>query len=182
MEPKNLKQIYTDGASNDEMGYGAWAVIIIDQNGKRQQYSGSIETEKSNVAELHAILIGLRQCQHNDSVIVHTDHESFVKIVNHESKTKLDQELWGKVFAEIQRINDVKFIHVSSSHSGVGLNADCHRLVTSVIKDRISHDRLALYESYAKSYPDLTISDVYNRVSKMVEQWVKYDYEATKVK
>lgn len=167
---KGRIQIYTDGASYDEMNFGAWAAIVIDSLGDRRQRSGIVNHGKSSIAELTAIIEALRMCSSELGIDVHTDHQPIIMAVNGQSKPKYDIDIWNELFSEIKRFkHGVSFYHVTSTRSGGRFNAECHRLVTSIILDRHSHYALSLYEKWAEIAPDRKVGEI----RKIVDEQVK---------
>lgn len=67
-----MKYIYTDGSCLMDMR-GGWGIVIIDENAKQIEYSGSESETTNNRMELKAVIEALKLLDKKDEIIIYTD-------------------------------------------------------------------------------------------------------------
>jgi len=71
-------KIYTDGACSGNPGPGGWGAVILDQDNKQKNISGSEKNTTNNRMELLAAIMSLKKIKSNSEVIIFTD-STYVK-------------------------------------------------------------------------------------------------------
>ena len=71
-------KIYTDGACSGNPGPGGWGAVILDQNDKQKNISGSEKNTTNNRMELLAAIMSLKKVKTNSEVVIFTD-STYVK-------------------------------------------------------------------------------------------------------
>ena len=66
-------KIYTDGACSGNPGPGGWGAVILDQNDKQKNISGSEKNTTNNRMELLAAIMSLKKIKTNSEVVIFTD-------------------------------------------------------------------------------------------------------------
>ena len=66
-------KIYTDGACSGNPGPGGWGAVIIDQDDKQKNISGSEKNTTNNRMELLAAIMSLKKIKANSEVVIFTD-------------------------------------------------------------------------------------------------------------
>ena len=71
-------KIYTDGACSGNPGPGGWGAVILDQDSKQKNISGSEKNTTNNRMELLAAIMSLKKIKTNSEVVIFTD-STYVK-------------------------------------------------------------------------------------------------------
>ena len=71
-------KIYIDGACSGNPGPGGWGAVIIDQDDKQKNISGSEKNTTNNRMELLAAIMSLKKIKTNSEVVIFTD-STYVK-------------------------------------------------------------------------------------------------------
>ena len=71
-------KIYTDGACSGNPGPGGWGAVILDQDDKQKNISGSEKNTTNNRMELLAAIMSLKKIKTNSEVVIFTD-STYVK-------------------------------------------------------------------------------------------------------
>ena len=71
-------KIYTDGACSGNPGPGGWGAVILDQDDKQKNISGSEKNTTNNRMELLAAIMSLKKIKANSKVVIFTD-STYVK-------------------------------------------------------------------------------------------------------
>ena len=66
-------KIYTDGACSGNPGPGGWGAVILDQDEKQKNISGSEKNTTNNRMELLAAIMSLKKIKTNSEVVIFTD-------------------------------------------------------------------------------------------------------------
>ena len=66
-------KIYTDGACSGNPGPGGWGAVILDQDNKQKNISGSEKNTTNNRMELLAAIMSLKKIKTNSEVVIFTD-------------------------------------------------------------------------------------------------------------
>ncbi|MEF8726011.1 MAG: ribonuclease HI family protein [Candidatus Bipolaricaulota bacterium] len=115
-KPANTLNIYTDGASRGNPGDGAWAYIILDNEGELvAEQAGYIGHTTNNRAEYFAVIRSLQRAKElsPERVHVHSDSQLLVNQVSGNWKVK-DEEL-RRLYSRIKSLED-NFSTVEFSH------------------------------------------------------------------
>ena len=70
--------IYTDGACSGNPGPGGWGAVILDNDNKQKNISGSEENTTNNRMELSAAIMALEEVNMNSEITIYTD-SNYVK-------------------------------------------------------------------------------------------------------
>jgi ribonuclease HI len=70
--------IYTDGACSGNPGPGGWGAVILDNDNKQKNISGSEENTTNNRMELSAAIMALEEVNMNSEITIYTD-STYVK-------------------------------------------------------------------------------------------------------
>lgn len=132
--------IYTDGAYSYHNNVGGWAAIIVDQDSRESEITGSVRHVTSNRMELLAVLEGLFTLSQPTDVKVVTDskyvEESFNKGWLHKwvEESQFERphfELW-RILYNLDKIHDIKIKWVKG-HSGHHYNERCDKLASGEV-------------------------------------------------
>lgn len=126
--------LITDGAyssSRDQMGIG---LVFVNKNTNKIviQYSRMYKKGTNNIAEIAAVLVGLRMIKKPiDSLIIYTDSEYVRGCASLGWKRKKNQLLWKTFDKELDRVKElcpkIEFKHVDG-HTGDYYNELCDSL------------------------------------------------------
>lgn len=138
-------EIYTDGSCLGNPGPGGWGVIICD-NGKEIEMSGSEPDTTNNRMELLSAICALRYLEGPCEVTLYTDSQYLCNGINlgwaekwknngwmrGKNKPALNPDLWDELLA-LTSYHSVKFVWVQG-HNGDALNTRCDKLATTASK------------------------------------------------
>ena len=138
-------KIYTDGACSGNPGPGGWGAVILDQDDKQKNISGSEKNTTNNRMELLAAIMSLKKIKTNSEVVIFTD-STYVKNgitewmknwkkngwKNSSKKTVKNRDLWEKL-DELCEANSVSWKWVKG-HSTNEFNNLADELATKAIK------------------------------------------------
>ena len=138
-------KIYTDGACSGNPGPGGWGAVILDQNDKQKNISGSEKNTTNNRMELLAAIMSLKKIKTNSEVIIFTD-STYVKNgitewmknwkkngwKNSSKKPVKNKDLWEKL-DKLCEANSVSWKWVKG-HSTNEFNNLADELATKAIK------------------------------------------------
>ena len=138
-------KIYTDGACSGNPGPGGWGAVILDQNDKQKNISGSEKNTTNNRMELLAAIMSLKKIKSNSEVIIFTD-STYVKNgitewmknwkkngwKNSNKKPVKNKDLWVKL-DKLCEANNVTWKWVKG-HSTNEFNNLADELATKAIK------------------------------------------------
>lgn len=126
---------YTDGACSGNPGPAGCGVVLISPEGKVHEGYDFIGESTNNVAELTAILRAVEWASPEPSaILVHTDSQYSIGVLQKGWKAKANQELVAKVRA-VLATRDVRLVYVPG-HSGVPLNERADELARESIVAR----------------------------------------------
>ena len=137
--------IYTDGACSGNPGPGGWGAVILDQNDKQKNISGSEKNTTNNRMELLAAIMSLKKIKTNSEVVIFTD-STYVKNgitewmknwkkngwKNSSKKPVKNKDLWEKL-DKLCETNSVSWKWVKG-HSTNEFNNLADELATKAIK------------------------------------------------
>lgn len=129
--------LYTDGAfsfSNQQMGVGL-VFINIDTNKEILKYSNMYKGGTNNIAELAAVVIGLRMIKGSiESLTIYTDSEYVRGCAVQGWKRKKNKAMWEEFDKQYNRVKelcpDIRFVHVKG-HAGNKYNEVVDKLAVS---------------------------------------------------
>ena len=138
-------KIYTDGACSGNPGPGGWGAVILDQDSKQKNISGSEKNTTNNRMELLAAIMSLKKIKNNSEVVIFTD-STYVKNgitewmknwkkngwKNSSKKPVKNRDLWEKL-DELCEANNVSWKWVKG-HSTNEFNNLADELATKAIK------------------------------------------------
>ena len=138
-------KIYTDGACSGNPGPGGWGAVILDQNDKQKNISGSEKNTTNNRMELLAAIMSLKKIKTNSEVVIFTD-STYVKNgitewmknwkkngwKNSSKKPVKNKDLWEKL-DKLCEANSVSWKWVKG-HSSNEFNNLADELATKAIK------------------------------------------------
>jgi len=138
-------KIYTDGACSGNPGPGGWGAVILDQDDKQKNISGSEKNTTKNRMELLAAIMSLKKIKNNSEVVIFTD-STYVKNgitewmknwkkngwKNSSKKPVKNKDLWEKL-DKLCEANSVSWKWVKG-HSSNEFNNLADELATKAIK------------------------------------------------
>ena len=138
-------KIYTDGACSGNPGPGGWGAVILDQDDKQKNISGSEKNTTNNRMELLAAIMSLKKIKTNSEVVIFTD-STYVKNgitewmknwkkngwKNSSKKPIKNKDLWEKL-DKLCEANSVSWKWVKG-HSTNEFNNLADELATKAIK------------------------------------------------
>ena len=138
-------KIYTDGACSGNPGPGGWGAVILDQDDKQKNISGSEKNTTNNRMELLAAIMSLKKIKTNSEVVIFTD-STYVKNgitewmknwkkngwINSSKKPIKNKDLWEKL-DKLCEANSVSWKWVKG-HSTNEFNNLADELATKAIK------------------------------------------------
>jgi len=138
-------KIYTDGACSGNPGPGGWGAVILDQDDKQKNISGSEKNTTNNRMELLAAIMSLKKIKSNSEVVIFTD-STYVKNgitewmknwkkngwKNSNKKPVKNKDLWVKL-DKLCEANSVSWKWVKG-HSSNEFNNLADELATKAIK------------------------------------------------
>lgn len=138
-------KIYTDGACSGNPGPGGWGAVILDQDDKQKNISGSEKNTTNNRMELLAAIMSLKKIKTNSEVVIFTD-STYVKNgitewmknwkkngwKNSSKKPVKNKDLWEKL-DKLCETNNVSWKWVKG-HSTNEFNNLADELATKAIK------------------------------------------------
>jgi len=145
--------LYCDGACSGNPGYGGYGVILEFQGTEKEMKgyicddNGKPVITTNNIAELTAVIVGLKTLRYPCHVVVTTDSKYVSDAFNQgwiyrwlqngwkadKGKPVKNRELWEKLL-ELCKIHKVEFVHVNG-HSGHVYNERCDALAKEAIKE-----------------------------------------------
>jgi ribonuclease HI len=127
-------QVWTDGACSGNPGPAGAGVVIIDGK-ERVELSEYLGTATNQIAELEAILRGLRAIEDRSRpVVVYSDSAYSIGLLtaNPPWKAKKNVELVAELRELVRAFADLRFVKVPG-HAGVPLNERCDQLARDAI-------------------------------------------------
>jgi ribonuclease HI len=127
---KETKTIYTDGSCHPQNpGPGGYGVVVIDEDGSHQEFSGGYKRTTNNRMELIACIEALKAVDEDAKIILHTDSQ-YVQLgitdwikgwkrrgwKNASNKPVKNQDLWV-ILDELAQNHQVQFKWVKA-HDG----------------------------------------------------------------
>ncbi len=94
-------KIYTDGSCRVNPGTGGWAALIIHEDGRHQEVSGSEDKTTNNRMEQIAAIKALEQIPPSAIVTIFSDSNYLVGTMTRGWKRNHNQELWERLDVEV---------------------------------------------------------------------------------
>lgn len=130
-----MYELWTDGACSGNPGpMGVGIMLLNDSNEILRQWSVHLGEGTNNIAELSAILLGLRYCELKAirQVTVMTDSQYAIGVLSKGWKAKANIELIQKIKTAMENFKECQFEHVKG-HSGNINNDHVDRLATKAV-------------------------------------------------
>jgi ribonuclease HI len=128
---------YSDGACSGNPGPCGLGVVLISA-GTRRELSEYLGIGTNNIAELTAILRTLEALDvHGEPVIVHTDSQYAIGVLQKGWKPKANQELIAAIKAQMKKFSALRLVYVPG-HAGVPLNERADELAREAVSSRKS--------------------------------------------
>jgi ribonuclease HI len=127
-------QVWTDGACSGNPGPAGAGVVIIDGS-ERTELSEYLGTATNQIAELEAILRGLREIKDRTRpVVVYSDSAYSIGLLtaNPPWKAKKNVELVAELRELVRAFANLRFVKVAG-HAGIPLNERCDQLARDAI-------------------------------------------------
>jgi ribonuclease HI len=134
--------IWADGACSGNPGPAGSGTVLV-QGQRRREISTWLGEGTNNVAELTAVLQGLRALKRpvRRPLVVHTDSQYSIGVLARGWKAKANQELVAEIRTEIAGIPRVVW-HWIRGHDGVVLNERADALARRAVETRRSDEEL----------------------------------------
>lgn len=120
---------YTDGACTGNPGPAGLGVVVLDKEGRTER-SEFLGRGTNNIAELTAIQRALEMTA--GPVVIHTDSQYAIGVLNKGWKAKANAELIQEIRALLAQRRGVEFVYVRG-HAGVPLNERADELARLAI-------------------------------------------------
>lgn len=128
---------YADGACSGNPGPCGLGVVIID-GARRVELSEYLGIGTNNVAELTAVLRVLEEVPVDSRLLVHTDSQYTIGVVQKGWKAKANVELVASLRAALRGRHATRLVYVPG-HSGVALNERVDELARDAVRTRSTH-------------------------------------------
>lgn len=141
--PKDAVLAYTDGACTGNPGPAGLGVVILGAGGvELSEYLGH---GTNNVAELTAILRALELVPSDKPVVVHTDSQYAIGVLQKGWKAKANQALIATIKGALAG-RKVRLVYVKG-HAGVTWNERCDQLAREAVTNRRSYKKDVSYKA-----------------------------------
>jgi len=129
---------YTDGACSGNPGPAGCGVVLVSPDGAMHEGFEYLGQATNNVAELTAILRAVEwSAQRATALVVHTDSQYAIGVLQKGWKAKVNQELVG-LARDAVKARGARLVYVPG-HSGVVLNERADELAREAVQTRGSH-------------------------------------------
>jgi ribonuclease HI len=126
---------YTDGACSGNPGPAGLGVVLRVGN-VRRELSEYLGQATNNIAELTAILRAIEGVEPtSDPVVVHTDSQYAIGVLQKGWKAKANQELIEKLKARMRHFERLRLVYVKG-HAGIPLNERADALARQAVQAR----------------------------------------------
>lgn len=147
--------IYTDGSCLDNPGIGAWAYIIIDEDGKINKEVKAYAQTTNNIMELSACIYAIKSLKQACDIKIFSDSKYVVDGVNKwlqnwiksDFKGKKNVQLW-KEYLECSKNHKISISWVKA-HNGDEYNELCDKLANDCAKElanKLNKDNISVKE------------------------------------
>lgn len=139
--PANAIHVWTDGACSGNPGEAGLGAVIVGDGPGLREISEYLGEATNNIAELTAILRGLRAVSDRSRpVIVYSDSAYAIGLLTQNWKPKKNIALVEELRAVCRQFTDLRFVKVAA-HSGIPLNERVDQLAVAAIQHRGNRDR-----------------------------------------
>lgn len=135
--------VYADGACSGNPGPAGLGVVVID-GPRRVEISEYLGQGTNNIAELTAVLRALGEIEADRPMVIHTDSQYTIGVVQKGWKAKANQELVAELRRALSTRTKTRLAYVPG-HAGVLLNERADALAREAVSARKT--RREVYES-----------------------------------
>lgn len=132
--PDGVSEAWTDGACSGNPGPAGLGVVLFHE-GQRTELSEYLGTATNNIAELTAILRALEMVEPGRPLIIRTDSQYSIGVLQKGWKAKANTELVAKVKKMLAERPSTKLAY-TPGHAGVSLNERADQLATGAVSAR----------------------------------------------
>lgn len=132
--PPGTVIVYADGACSGNPGPAGLGVVIID-GGSRVEISEYLGEGTNNIAELTAVLRALEEIPGDRPMLIHTDSQYTIGVVQKGWKAKANTELVAELREALEDHGATRLVYVPG-HSGVLLNERADALAREAVQSR----------------------------------------------
>jgi ribonuclease HI len=132
--PEGAIIAYADGACSGNPGPSGLGVVVIDEQ-KRIEVSEFLGTGTNNIAELTAILRAIEAAAPGKPLVIHTDSQYSIGVLQKGWKAKANQELVAQVKTAFKARAGTRLQYVPG-HAGVALNERADALARMAVSTR----------------------------------------------
>lgn len=134
---------YTDGACTGNPGPAGLGVVVLGDGGvELSEYLGHAT---NNVAELTAILRALERVPRDKPIVVHTDSQYAIGVLQKGWKAKANQELIATIKRALSG-REAQLVYVRG-HAGVTWNERCDQLAREAVSLRRTQEKAVNYRA-----------------------------------
>jgi ribonuclease HI len=94
---------YADGSCLGNPGPGGWGIVLVNNDGSRQEFCGAAPSTTNNRMEITAAIEALRRSPPGIEVTIRTDSQYLVKTMTLGWKRRENLDLWQILDAEVAR-------------------------------------------------------------------------------
>lgn len=141
--PPGTVIVYADGACSGNPGPAGLGVVVID-GGRRVELSEYLGQQTNNIAELTAVLRALGEVSPERAMMIYTDSQYTIGVVQKGWKAKANQELVAELRGALSGRPATRLAYVPG-HAGVLLNERADALAREAVTSRKT--RRQVYES-----------------------------------
>jgi ribonuclease HI len=141
--PPGTVIVYADGACSGNPGPAGLGVVVID-GGRRVELSEYLGQQTNNIAELTAVLRALGEIAPERPMMIYTDSQYTIGVVQKGWKAKANQELVAELREALSERPATRLAYVPG-HAGVLLNERADALAREAVTARKT--RRQVYES-----------------------------------
>ncbi|WP_433933982.1 ribonuclease HI [Sorangium cellulosum] len=135
--PEGAVIVYADGACSGNPGPAGLGVVIND-GGRRIELSEYLGTGTNNIAELTAILRALEEVEPGRPIVIHTDSQYSIGVLQKGWKAKANVDLIASLREALDaRRPRARLVYVPG-HAGVLLNERADALAREAVRERAS--------------------------------------------
>jgi ribonuclease HI len=141
--PPGAVIVYADGACSGNPGPAGLGVVVID-GPRRIELSEYLGQGTNNIAELTAVLRALGETELERPMMIYTDSQYTIGVVQKGWKAKANQQLVADLRAALAKRPATRLAYVPG-HAGVALNERADALAREAVQERKT--RRQVYES-----------------------------------
>ena len=141
--PPGAVIVYADGACSGNPGPAGLGVVLID-GPRRVELSEYLGLGTNNIAELTAVLRALTETEAARPMMIYTDSQYTIGVVQKGWKAKANQALVAELRAALAKRSATRLAYVPG-HAGVALNERADELAREAVQERKT--RRAVFEA-----------------------------------